>query len=259
MKMNYKKGFLFLSACILLFFFWVLSLSLEENPINASTETPSQSAESLNLQVLANKSVDDLASFFPKQKFINSIAYENPKELDQVINQTIGILKGDSMMVQRFFVKSIFQESIINKKDTLSYNPEKLLHQISVAENFKKYSEFNPTSGIYASAISDIYFQHVSDQLEIAQQKDKSLVNKFNYQYLVQRCQENNYFPNRKESSIDKFLKTFIEQDYFHLVNTTFQKTTILQKFVIAIMLIFMAVGGIQTLKFIKKSITKNV
>lgn len=256
--MNYKKGFFLLCIFFVLFISWAVKISIEEDPINVTYNAEYAQSSNLDLHFLKALSTDQLETLFPKQKLIDSIAFENPKELDRIVNQTLGLIQGDSMQVYRFFVKSIFEEIILKNDRIVEYSPEHLLHQIYVAENFKKYGENNEAARIYTSAIADLYFQRVSNKLEIAQQNEKSLVNKFSFQYLVQRCRENNYFPNRKETSIDKFMKTFLENDYFHLINTTIQKTTILQKIIIVCFLLFTTLGCLQTFHFIIKILIKN-
>ena len=258
--MNYKIGFFLLSIFFIILFSWAVLQTIEEDPINSPFTKNNTSSEiaNLDLQILKNLPIDQIGKNFPKQKLIDSIEYENPQVLNQVIDSTLSLMKGDSMQVYRYFVKSIFEETVLKKESNYVYRPEKLLHQILVAENFQRYGNFNKLAETYSLAIADLYFQHVSTQLEIIQQKETNLVNKFSYQYLVQRCRDNNYYPNRKESSVDKFMKTFIEHDYFHLINTTFQKTNIFQKLLILFSFIMVTLGCAQSFKFIKKLIFKN-
>jgi hypothetical protein len=158
------------------------------------------------------------------------------------------------MEVYKFFIRSIYQ-AYLSKNKLTAYKPSELLNRISFAEKLKIIGAENELYGIYMLPISDLYFQSVSEDLEKFQSSETDLVNNFDYQYLVQRCTENQYLPNRKEKNIDKFLKTYIESDYFHLVNTTINKTSIFQKLFILAFFSIWLIGLYFSLKFVIKLI----
>lgn len=249
--MKFKYAFVVIALINLLIIAWGLSKTFFEDqiPSNISIEKSGQ----LNLSpILLNHSTQNLDSIFPKKKFADSIDYENALQVDQIISQTISLVKGDTLETYRFFVKNLLEPIITN--DTLnSYEPSYLLRQLNAGASYKSLGLINPNASLYADAIADQYFQLVSSQLTKFQERKPDLVNQFNFQYLVQRLGEYNYFPNRKETSADKFLKTFLENDYFHLINTSWQKSSITQKIILFIFLGFFAFGIISTILIIIK------
>lgn len=249
--MKFKYAFLSIAILNLLIIAWGLSKTFFEDPISSSVlnEKPGQ----LELTpLLSNHTTQELSTIFPKKKFKDSIDYENAIQVDHTISQTLSSIKGDTLDTYRFFVKDLLEPIITN--DTLkTYNPEFLLRQLNAGASYKSLGIFNPKASLYADAIADQYFQLVSNQLTKFQEKKPDLVNQFNFQYLVQRVGEYNYYPNRKETSADKFLKTFLENDYFHLVNTTWQKSSIVQKIFLFVFFGFFCFGILSTLSIIIK------
>jgi hypothetical protein len=174
----------------------------------------------------------------------------NVSLLKQNVDKSLSISHVDSMEVYKFFMRSIYQ-AYLNKNKLTAYKPSELLNRISFAEKLKIIGAENELYGIYMLPISDLYFQSVSEDLEKFQAAETDLVNNFDYQYLVQRCTENQYLPNRKEKNIDKFLKTYIESDYFHLINTTINKTSIFQKLFILAFFSIWLIGLYFSIKFV--------
>jgi len=249
--MKFKIAFYTIAIVNTLVIGWALSKTFFEDqiPARVSINKPGQ----LDLTpILLNHTTQELDSIFPKKKFIDSIDYENAMQVDKSIQQTLSLIKGDTLETYRFFVKNLLEPIISG--DTLNvYNPSMLLSQINAGASYKFLGLNNPNTSLYADAVADQYFQLVSMQLTKFQEKKPDLVNQFNFQYLVQRLGEHNYYPNRKETSADKFLKTFLENDYFHLVNTSWQKSSVAQKAILFIFFGFFTFGIISTFLIIIK------
>jgi hypothetical protein len=251
--MKFKFAFFVIAVFNILIIAWGLSKTFFEDqiPARVSIEKPGQ----LHLiPILLNHTTQELDSIFPKKKFIDSIDYENAIQVDKTIQQTLSLIKGDTLETYRFFVKNLL-EPIITKDTLNTYEPAILLRQLNAGTSYKSLGLFNPEATLYADAIADQYFQLVSTQLTKFQEREPDLVNQFNFQYLVQRVGEYNYYPNRKETSADKFLKTFLENDYFHLVNTSWQKSNITQKIILFIFFGFFIFGIISAFSSIIKRI----
>ena len=61
---------------------------------------------------------------------------------------------------------------------------------------------------------------------------------------------------NRKESSADKFVKTLLEEDYFHLINTTWNKSSIKLKLMIGFVILLTILGLLSLIKIISSKIS---
>ena len=204
---------------------------------------PLDSILEINKSALINEIIDPAI-------YIQNTDLLNVSLLKQNVDKSIAIGHIDSMEVYKFFIRSIYQE-YLNKNKLTTYKSSELLNRISFAEKLKIIGTENELAGIYMLPISDLYFQSVSEDLEKFQALETDLVNNFDYQYLVQRCTENQYLPNRKEKNIDKFLKTYIESDYFHLINTTINKTSIFQKLFILAFFSIWLIGLYFSIKFV--------
>lgn len=227
-----KKSSIIFSISLLVLFAigLVLSINSNKDPIafdssgqsNKENKYPLDSILKVNKSVLINEIIE------PKIYLIKTDLF-NVSHLNENIDKSLSISQVDSTEVYKFFIRSIYQEFLKRNKLT-AYEPAELLKRISFAEKLKIIGTENELAGLYMLPISDLYFQSVTEDLEKFQAVETDIVNNFDYQYLVQRCTENQYLPNRKEKNIDKFLKTYIESDYFHLINTTINKTSIFQK-----------------------------
>lgn len=247
-----KSSFILsISLLVLIAIGFVLSINSNKDPIAIDTYNkgkiengyPLDSILESNKSALINEIIDPAI-------YIQNTDLLNVSLLKQNVDKSIAIGHIDSMEVYKFFIRSIYQE-YLNKNKLTAYKPSELLNRISFAEKLKIIGTENQLAGIYMLPISDLYFQSVSEDLEKFQALETDLVNNFDYQYLVQRCTENQYLPNRKEKNIDKFLKTYIESDYFHLINTTINKTTIFQKLFILAFFSIWLIGLYFSIKFV--------
>lgn len=247
-----KSSIIFLSILsVLIAIGFVLSVNPNKDPIAfdsqdqgiTENEYPLDSILKVNKSILIYEIIDP-AIYMQKTHLLNvSILKEN-------VDKSLSISQVDSMEVYKFFTRSIYLP-YLNKNKLTTYNPSELLKRISFAEKLKIIGTENELAGLYMLPISDLYFQSVSEDLEKFQATETDLVNNFDYQYLVQRCTENQYLPNRKEKNIDKFLKTYIESDYFHLINTTINKTSIFQKLFILAFFSIWLMGLYFSIKFV--------
>jgi hypothetical protein len=67
---------------------------------------------------------------------------------------------------------------------------------------------------------------------------------------------EANVGTNVKESSADKFVKTLLEEDYFHLVNTTWNKSSLKLKLLIGLVGFLTILGLINAITFISAKLS---
>lgn len=247
-----KSSIIFLlSLFVLIAIGFVLSINSNKDPIAFDTYNKSKIENGYPIDSIlkSNKSAS-INEIIKPALYIQKTDILNVSLLKQNVDKSISIGHIDSMEVYKFFIRSIYQE-YLNKNKLTVYKPSELLNRISFADKLKIIGTENELAGIYMLPISDLYFQSVSEDLEKFQAEETDLVNNFDYQYLVQRCSENQYLPNRKEKDIDKFLKTYIESDYFHLINTTINKTSIYQKvFILAFFLIWL-IGVYFSIKFV--------
>lgn len=185
------------------------------------------------------------------QKFVKDGGFDNPSNVHEVVREAIR-LENDSLKVYSYFVKTVFPK-YLSKQIPQDYHEEaynKLLNQAILYKNINSYTkEFE----IINSSFSDLIFNQVSSQLSKNQFQNPELSNSYGFQKLVQKCIENNYYPDLKENSADKFVKTLLEEDYFHLINTTYQKSSFVLKIVLIVIFGLVIFGLFNVFKLIKK------
>jgi hypothetical protein len=248
-----KKSIIIFSISILVLIAigFALSINSNKDPIafDSNDKGKIENVYALDSILKVNKS-ELINEIIDPAIYIQKTDLLNVSLLKQNVDKSLSISHIDSMEVYKFFIRSIYQ-AYLNKNKLTAYKPSELLNRISFAEKLKIIGAENELYGIYMLPISDLYFQSVSEDLEKFQAAETDLVNNFDYQYLVQRCTENQYLPNRKEKNIDKFLKTYIESDYFHLINTTVNKTSIFQKLFILAFFSIWLIGLYFSIKFV--------
>lgn len=187
-----------------------------------------------------------------KSYFLKTVGLNNPKGLLYTANE---ILKRktskDTLGVYREIIEAVFTPTIANFDSTKPYAPESINQLITNGYNFAYAANYFPQESMYLSSIADMHFNNAAKQLEYYQKSNTALSNQFGFQYLAQRCMEAKVGINRKESSSDKFIKTLLEEDYFHLINTTWNKSSLKLKLLIGLAGMLLIIGLVNVLQFI--------
>lgn len=192
--------------------------------------------------------------------FLENVGIKNPLGLINTVYFVLGKKNiKDTFSVYKFFIDSIYATKLSNFDSTVRFKPTRINELINQGYNFKYASTFFTKDSIYLKTIADIYFKNAAQQLEYYQNKNAQLTRNFHYQYLRQRCLEASVLPNKRESAMDKFLNTLLEEDYFHLINTTWNKSSLIIKFLIFSVFILCFIGLVTVIKFIKVYIKKNI
>lgn len=189
--------------------------------------------------------------------FSKTVGLNNPKGLLYTANEILKRKKNkDTMAVYREIIETVFTPAVANFDSTKAYAPEAINQLINQGYNFAYSANYFPAEALYLSTIADMHFNNAAKQLEFYQKSNTELSNQFDYQYLSQRCIEAKVGINRKESSADKFIKTLLEEDYFHLVNTTWNKSSIKLKLMIGFVILLTILGLLSLIKIISTKIS---
>lgn len=188
--------------------------------------------------------------------FTKTVGLNNPKSLIFTVNE---ILKGkqvkDTMGVYREIIEKVFTPAIAEFDSTKPYSAAGINQLINQGYTFANAAQYYPQEALYLNTLADMHFNNASKQLEYYQKSNTALSNQFTFQYLSQRCVEMNVGSNLKESSADKFVKTLLEEDYFHLVNTTWNKSSIKLKLMIGFVMLLTILGLISLINIISTKI----
>lgn len=189
--------------------------------------------------------------------FTKIVGLNNPKGLLTTANEILKRKQNkDTMGVYREIIETAFTPALADFDSTKAYSPEAINQVINQGYNFAYAANYFPKEALYLTSIADMYFNNAAKQLEFYQKSNTELSNQFGYQYLSQRCIETKVGINRKESSADKFLKTLLEEDYFHLINTTWNKSSIKLKLIIGFVFFLTILGFLNLIKIISNKIS---
>jgi hypothetical protein len=189
--------------------------------------------------------------------YIKTVGLDNPKGLLFTVNE---ILKEkqvkDTMGVYREIIDKVFTPAIAEFDSTKPYSPAAINQLIVQGYHFAYAASYYPNEALYLNTLADMHFNNAAKQLEYYQKNNTSLSNQFSFQYMTQRCMEANVGTNVKESSADKFVKTLLEEDYFHLVNTTWNKSSLKLKLLIGLVGFLTILGLINAITFISAKLS---
>jgi len=189
--------------------------------------------------------------------FTKTVGLNNPKGLLYTANEILKRKQNkDTMGVYREIIETVFTPAVENFDSTKAYSAEAINQLINQGYNFAYAANYFPAEAIYLSSIADMHFNNAAKQLEFYQKSNSALSSQFGYLYLSQRCIEAKVGINRKESSADKFVKTLLEEDYFHLINTTWNKSSIKLKLMIGFVILLTILGLLSLIKIISSKIS---
>jgi len=230
------------------FIFKIVNFSTNDVTINARLSNLSHSDALISVEGFFNK--EDFQSIKVKKVFDENLIYK-PYAINQLITNSYKFSK-DSNEVRRYFVSDFFPK-LLKLYLTSNYDFDSLNALLNAGVKYRDVSLFVPDNELIFTSFSQLIFEQVSQKITQSQSEDKGLSNRLDFQILVNKCIENNYYPDLKESSTDKFLKTLLEKDYFHLINTGYQKSSIYQKITIGFMFLLMIMGFMYFINLIKK------
>lgn len=248
MKNKYSYILIISIVINLYFIFKIISFSINDVTINLNQSSVDQRPTSFNVEDYFEK---NRISSLNIKKVFNDNLLNNPKYLQEIINYSYKF-SHDSIEVEKFYINDIFPK-LLTLYTLPSYDFNSLNNLLNAGIKFKNASILISEKEMIFSAFAEMIFEEVSKKITQSQEKNTNLSNRLDFQILVNKCIENNFYPDLKESSSDKFLKTLLEKDYFHLINTGYQKSSFYQKIVLGLMFIFMIMGFIFFIKLIKK------
>lgn len=208
----------------------------------------------------ANNKLGAIDSNINRNYFLENVGIKNPLGL---INTVSCVLRQkndkDTYNIYKLIIDSIYAPKLLNFDSTLQFKPSRINELINQGDNFKYASTFFIKDSIYLKTIADLYFKNAVNQLVYYQNKNAQLTRNFNFQYLRQRSSEVQADGDKRESSMDKFINTLLEEDYFHLINTTWNKSSFILKCLIFSIIILCFIGLVTVIKFSGVYFKKNI
>ena len=208
----------------------------------------------------ANNKLGATDSTIIRNYFLENVGIKNPLGLINTVSYVLGQKNDkDTYSIYKLIIDSIYAPKLLNFDSTLQFKPSRINELINQGDNFKYASTFFRNDSIYLKTIADLYFKNAVNQLVYYQNKNAQLTRNFNFQYLRQRSSEVQADGDKRESSMDKFMNTLLEEDYFHLINTTWNKSSFILKCLIFSIIILCFIGLVTVIKFSGVYFKKNI
>ena len=162
-----------------------------------------------------------------------------------IINKKLNklLLNNDTNTAETIIQKR-YTDSLLAKKGTENYDT---LNSILIwANSINNYSEIGTKNKFLYKSISNFWYEKAAEILE-NNSDDK---NTFKHKYLVQKCIEQEYYPDIKTTNIEKVINNIVESNWYYLLNRIWNRTGIIFKITLLI------IGTITIISYINTVIT---
>lgn len=199
-------------------------------------------------------SVDNLEQVFPHASYLDSAQYNNVRFIQEDLVLLDSIAKDPS--IGRQLMSELLTNRLYHRDSAklATYNPDSLLALLQWAEKFRYYAEADAANSILYKSISSYWLSHICDRLSAYSRESPSGKYAFKYKYLVARCHELKFTTAVKVGKMEKVVDNLTGNNWAHLVNASWNQTSILQK----IIFIFIGLVSIYGYYLIIKKIFKR-
>ena len=212
---------------------------------NISTITPF----SLSVHFANNiDSTAQLSQIFPYELYLKSGNYKSIK-----------VIKDDLIQLDSIFPKSqnkrILSAVLTNQLSKRlnpyfeSYQPDSLLQMLQWAEKFVYYADIDPTNDVFYQSIYQYWLDTISNTLHKFSYEKPSLKYDFKFEYLQTRLKEKGAVPDIKKTSFEKAIDNLIHNKWAHLINASWDQTSLFQKTVFLLLTVITFYGYISIIK----------
>ena len=241
MKFNYKVSFFILLTLLVILIGLVAPSLVDDKPVLLPTEKSSSNENSYDL-LAAIKGVnkDSITSLFPYEDYLKSVNYQEAKTIqkDLVI---LDSLVGDKMVV-RGLISSVLTDSLYNRNFSKAdnVNLDSLNYRLQWAEKFKFYSEADPSSEnqLLFQSIYDFWLNKISRILSEYSENNVNAKFNFEFRYLTAKCNEKRYNVSVKVSPLEKVIQNILGNSWAHLFEASWNQASVLQKIIVAVLLL---------------------
>jgi hypothetical protein len=184
----------------------------------------------------------NLIEQFPYDAYLRSRRYEDPTalrndliSLDNRYPENIANLNNARAMYLAM-TDTLFNR---RKADYEQYNPDLYIQVIQWVESFKDMARYDPQREMLFGPVSDYWLQKISAPVSKHSEKSMGAKFDFKYRYIKTKLMEMGYTFSVKVSSIDKFVFNLTNKHWAHLIDATWNQTSILTKLLFFIVLFF--------------------
>jgi hypothetical protein len=237
-----------LMGCLLFF------IAKADYSINVLQREDPTSKRSFKLgRYLQAASLDSLAQAFPYAVYLDSAQYGNVHFIQEDLALLDSIAKDPS--VSRQLLSELLTNRLFARDSAklATYNPDSLLALLQWAEKFKYYAEADLSNAILYKSICSYWLSHICNRLSAYSRENPSGKYAFKYKYLVARCHELKFTTAVKVGSMEKVVDNLTGNNWAHLVNASWNQTTILQKIVFLLITLISIYGYYLIIKKIIK------
>ena len=258
MKVNYKISFFILLAILVSIIGLIVPSVLDDQQVLLPAAKNGQLNKFDLRSNLSGVNKESLTAKFPYSTYLKSNNYQDAASIQKDL-KILDSLVVDKMLV-RGLISTVITDSLFNQNFSTSENSnlDSLNYRLQWAEKFKYYGESDPSSEnqLLFQSIYDYWLSKISKNLtEYSNTNEKAKFN-FQYRYLTAKCNEKRYNVSIKVSSLEKVIQNILGNKWAHLFEASWNQASLLQKIVIAILLIATSICYLITIKsFLRKKL----
>jgi hypothetical protein len=236
-------------------------LKTENNSYFPTVDSDTQNAVTIDVShVLNSVPFDSVASKLTLAKYYSSKNIIDFKEIERDLKLLDSLYPNKTSDI-RPLIYHILSDSL---KSHVSNNIKELhFQELAKIQNLQiSYHYYSrATNNIYNNglynSLNDFWGQFVADKLSAISKKELSSKTGFKYRYLEARSNQYRFYVNTKKYSVEKVITGFLDSDWGHLLNASWNQASLIQKFIIGFILLFSILAYINFIKEIKRYFKK--
>ena len=154
----------------------------------------------------------------------------------------------------RYLIDEMTTELIKDYDDRLLYlHSDSTIHIIEELEHCYFLSELDTSCNLLYLTIHDFWFDFIVNRLKLYSATDDSIRDRFEFQYIVARCKENEFLVSYQPSAYSKIIKYLNEFRVSYLIWRIYTSSTLLTKALLLLLILTSSIGVFCVVKKIFK------
>jgi hypothetical protein len=243
---------------LLLFFFWKIVETNTNDDIPQVREYSDRMIKICDWPLVDSINPDDLPNRFPYKEYLDSCNTWNILSIknDLACLDTLFENKNNNRRTLSIALTSKLSPRF--DKYLQKYQPDSLLVLLQWAEKFKTYAEADQDNKIFYESIYNYWTDTISHILSRTGTKTSSIKYNFKFKYLQTRCIEQRVSPAIKKTSFEKAYENLIYNKWGHLINASWNQTSVIQKIVFLLAVVIFLIGLFYSAQIIIRFISKK-
>ena len=228
----------------LIFIVWKIVKADTNDNIPQQRKYSNKSVNICDWGMIRDIAQDSLLENFPYDKYLDSSNYWSIQPIKENLS-CLDTLFESNISLNRETLSNAFTRKLAPRFNSYlsTYQPDSLLLLIQWAEKFKYYAEIDPDNDLFYESIYGYWMDTISNKLTRYTIEKPSRKYDFKFKYIRTRCVEQRFSPATKITSSEKAFNNFIYSKWGHLINASWNQTSVMQKIIFVFLIILTLFG----------------